>query len=99
MYVILWEFHAKRGAEQEFEQAYGAQGDWVEFFKHGKGYLSTEFLRDPARPGRYLTIDRWTSQEDYEAFRRARADEYSALDQRCEQLTERELLLGNWLSL
>ena len=99
MYVIVWEFHAKNGCEREFEKAYGAQGDWAEFFKQGEGYLGTEFLRDPAQPGRYLTIDRWTSPESYEAFRRARIDEYGALDRRCEHLTERELLLGHWVSL
>jgi heme-degrading monooxygenase HmoA len=99
MYVIIGEFHAKRGREQEFEQAYGAQGEWVEFFKRGMDYLGTELLRDPAKLGRYLTIDRWVSQAAHEAFRREWAIEYAAIDRRCERLTEQEALLGNWLLL
>ena len=61
MHVIIWEFRAQRGREGEFEGAYGPDGDWANFFRSGEGYLGTELMRDLETPGRYVTIDRWTS--------------------------------------
>jgi len=43
-----------------------------------------------------VTVDRWTSAADYEAFRERFADEYAALDARCEKLTTCEVALGSF---
>src|SRR5581483_10942523 len=51
-----------------FERAYGADGEWAQFFRHGPGYIGTELLRDVEIPGRYLVVDRWESAEAYNAF-------------------------------
>jgi len=61
---------------EEFERAYGADGDWAEFFRTGRGYIGTELLRDVETPGRYLVVDRWESAEDYNAFAAEHRDEY-----------------------
>jgi len=52
----------------EFERVYGADGEWAEFFRQGRGYIGTELLRDVEAPGRYLVIDRWESADAYNAF-------------------------------
>jgi heme-degrading monooxygenase HmoA len=52
----------------EFEHVYGADGEWAEFFRQGRGYIGTELLRDVEAPGRYLVIDRWESADGYNAF-------------------------------
>jgi len=96
MHVILWEFQARGGQEAEFERAYGPEGVWAKFFRSGDGYLGTELWRDQDRPGRYVTVDRWTTSEAYETFRAAHPDEYKAIDARCEMLTEREAHLGSF---
>ena len=44
--------------EREFEQAYGADGDWAQLFGTGPGFVSAELLRDPRNLSVYLTIDR-----------------------------------------
>ncbi|MBV8065222.1 MAG: antibiotic biosynthesis monooxygenase [Actinobacteria bacterium] len=59
-----------------FERAYGADGEWADFFRQGAGYIGTELLRDVETPGRYLVVDRWESAEAYNAFAAANRDEY-----------------------
>ncbi len=97
MHIVVWEFHVREGGEAEFERLYGPEGDWVRLFRKGKGFLQTELLKDSAAPSRYLTVDRWTSQPEYEAFRRSHAEQFRAIDQRGELLTTRETTLGAFL--
>lgn len=94
MYVIIWEYQTKPGCESEFERVYGAAGDWVEFFGRGQGYIGTELLRDPKTTGRFVTIDRWVSETDYESFQSREHTEYQAIDRRCERLTQYETRIG-----
>jgi len=60
----------------EFERVYGAEGEWAEFFRGGRGYVGSELLRDLETPGRYFVIDRWESREAYNDFIAAHRDEY-----------------------
>ena len=99
MYVIIWEYQVKAEGAAEFEQVYGESGAWVELFRNGKGYLGTELLRDPAHLDRYMTLDRWESLADYESFLSNWKTQYETLDARCEDLIEREALLGKWESI
>ena len=99
MHVILWEFAARPGAEEEFELRYGPNGVWGDFFRQGQGYIGTELLRDPGEKGRYITVDRWTSREAFEDFRTSHLEEYKSIDRECEQLTESEILLGSFDSI
>ncbi|MHB8468773.1 MAG: antibiotic biosynthesis monooxygenase family protein [Gaiellaceae bacterium] len=59
-----------------FEQVYGPDGEWSQFFRQGRGYVGTELLRDVENPGRYIVVDRWESAEAYNAFADAHRDEY-----------------------
>ena len=61
---------------EEFERAYGANGDWAQFFREGQGYIGTELLRDVEEHDRYLVIDRWESIEAYNAFLAENQPEY-----------------------
>ena len=96
MFVILWEFHVSQEHVAEFEEVYGENGAWVKLFQKGKGYLGTELLHDPGDLHHYLTLDRWTSATDYEAFLSHWKDEYEKLDEGYKDLTESETLLGRW---
>ena len=96
MHVIVWEYSVKADRVTDFEKIYSADGDWAKFFRKSEGYLGTELLRDTTNPHRYVTIDRWTSLSDYEAFHSRWETEYAALDARCEGLTQQETLLGKW---
>jgi heme-degrading monooxygenase HmoA len=96
LHTIHWEYHVKPEKLSEFETIYSPNGAWAELFKKSMGYLGTELLCDETKPRHYLTIDRWESKEDYEAFLSQHEKEYKALDAQCEGLTESESLLGRW---
>jgi quinol monooxygenase YgiN len=51
-------------------------------------------LHDITDPSRYVTIDTWEDEDSYGAFRAMNRQEYSALDQQMEALTESENRLG-----
>lgn len=95
-YLAVWEFHVMAGIVDEFERIYGSSGSWAALFRESPEYLETELVRDPDHPGRYLTIDRWTSREAFLCFKREHAAEYTALDRDCEHLTIAEKLLGDF---
>ena len=96
MFIVIWEYRVKPEKQAEFEQFYSAEGNWAELFKRGAGFTGTELWQDEGEPLRYLTIDRWKSQAQYEAFQTQWAEAYQALDAQCEALTEQEARLGGW---
>ena len=91
--VAVWRFRVRSGKISEFVKDYGPGGAWEKLFRRGRGYVSTELLRDASDPTVFITIDRWKSRIDYDTFRREFADDYLALDTRCAAYTEDEELL------
>ena len=96
MIVIVWEFRVRAATRQDFERAYGPDGDWVRLFRGAPGYDKTELLRDAADELRYLTLDRWRAATDFDQFRREFASEYDAIDRRCAGFTASEKHLGTF---
>jgi heme-degrading monooxygenase HmoA len=94
MYVVIWRYKVDPAQTARFEKAYGPKGEWAKFFSSSEDYLGTELLADDERPGEYVTIDRWTSEEAYSAFLGEREADYDRLDRRCEALTLSESRLG-----
>ena len=74
MIALVFSYEVRDAAE--FERVYGADGDWAQFFRQGRGYIGTELLRDVENPGRYLVLDRWESREAYQSFVDAHREEY-----------------------
>lgn len=99
MIQIVWEFHVREEQRSGFERHYAACGTWAEFFKRDAAYKGTQLLHDIADPSRYVTIDTWDDEDSYGAFRAMHRQEYSALDQQMEALTESEKRLGVFLQL
>jgi heme-degrading monooxygenase HmoA len=95
-YLIIWEFRVRAGMEERFEKVYGPRGDWAQFFTQGAGYVRTELNHDLKDSRRYVTLDFWVSPEAYENFQRQHAVEYRALDQKFEELTEKESEIGKF---
>ncbi|HSG42543.1 MAG TPA: antibiotic biosynthesis monooxygenase [Anaerolineales bacterium] len=95
MFFVIWEYKVKP-EQSGFESIYSPNGAWAELFNRGEGYLGTELFRDQANRQHYLTIDRWRSKDEYDAFLDQHEKEYKALDAQCEGLTESESLLGRW---
>jgi len=93
-FVRIWAYRPADGAEAGFAAAYGPEGAWAELFRRGTGYLGTELYR--AGDGRWLTIDRWRSRADWDAFLARHRAEYDATDRACAALTAEERDLGEW---
>jgi len=74
MIALVFSYEVRHPAE--FEAAYGAEGEWAQFFRQGRGYIGTELLRDVELPGRYLVVDRWESADAYNAFVAEHREEY-----------------------
>jgi heme-degrading monooxygenase HmoA len=95
-YLIVWEFRVRAGCEARFEEVYGPAGDWVRLFDRSPHYGGTRLSRDVDQPGRYVTLDFWSSRCAYEAFRDEQTAKYEALDRLCSDLTEEEIEIGRF---
>jgi heme-degrading monooxygenase HmoA len=87
MLVRVWEYEVAAGREAEFEQLYGSAGAWAQLFARSAGHLGTELYRGVERPGRYLTVDRFSDSESWRRFRGEHGTDYAELDSRCAPLT------------
>lgn len=92
MIEILWEFEVREGQGPEFERHYAKNGSWAEFFRRSPAYQGTTLFC--GAENRYITWDRWESQEAYEEFRLANRQDYDELDNRFQALTVSERCLG-----
>ncbi|HEX7237631.1 MAG TPA: antibiotic biosynthesis monooxygenase [Gammaproteobacteria bacterium] len=97
-YTYIWAFEVRAEHVDAFRWHYGEGGAWTQLFRRARGYLGTQLLQDESDPLRFVTIDTWSSPDDYEAFRADYASEYAALDRECEGFTKRETLIGHFVS-
>ena len=94
MHVRVWKFRPPEGREQEFADAYSGHGRWAELFDKGEGYRGSTLLRPFEPGGWWLTIDRWDSAADFEAFGHDHGEEYRALDAELEGVAGDERFVG-----
>ena len=94
MLALFFSYEARD--PDEFERAYGPEGEWSEFFRRGAGYIGTELLRDVENPGRYLVVDRWESREAYQAFVDEHRGEYMRLVDESAFYYDSELRFGTF---
>jgi heme-degrading monooxygenase HmoA len=94
VFVVVWEFDIRVGAEEAFLQAYGVDGEWARLFRRGTGFVRVELARSIAKSNRFFTFDYWVSREAFEAFGVEYATEYKTLDKKLTGLTERERRIG-----
>jgi heme-degrading monooxygenase HmoA len=100
VFAVIWEFDVRTGCEAAFAALYGSEGEWVALFRQYPGFVGTELLRD-AHPAdtdstRWVTIDRWTSENEYDAFLTAAQSRYAHIDARGDALTAAERCLGTY---
>lgn len=95
-FIYVWAYRVAPGSGVEFQQLYGPEGGWVRLFRQAPGYLGTDLYRDRDDEDRYLTIDRWESEEAFRAFRVRFAEEFERLDNAGEHLTLEETSLGEF---
>jgi heme-degrading monooxygenase HmoA len=94
--AVVFEYEVDAAGVEAFEAVYGSDGEWARYFAGAEGYRGTEMLR--AAGGHYLVIDRWDSEEDYDAFLAAQSDEYGARNQAATRLWLGERVVGRFES-
>jgi heme-degrading monooxygenase HmoA len=94
--VISLVFSYEARDPEEFERAYGPDGEWAGFFGPAPGYVGTELLRDLEIPGRYLVIDRWASAEAYNTFVAEHEAEYVRRSDDAAVYYDQELRFGTF---
>ena len=95
-YVYVWEFAVFPGRESDFIRYYGPQGIWAQLFRKSPGYIGTLLLQDGRQPHRYLTVDRWRTQAEHDAFLARFRQDYQRVDKECEALSSSERELGSY---
>lgn len=96
MVEIIWEFLVKEESRSQFELAYGPGGAWSKLFGRSPGFRGTTVLRDAKNPRRYLTIDFWETESQWEQALSERKAEYSQLDTAFAEWTESETEVGKF---
>jgi hypothetical protein len=99
MIAIMWQFDVKKGRETEFEQLYGADGEWTAMNRHTRSYLGSSFLRDQNRSRRYIVIEYWSEMVVYEQHRSYRSDSIAAFEERRTKLVDSVEPLGIFTAL
>jgi heme-degrading monooxygenase HmoA len=99
MIAIMWQFDVKEGRETEFEQFYGADGEWTSMNRHTRSYLGSSFLRDQTRSSRYMVIEYWSEMLVYEQHKAYRDDEMTLFDERRSELVASVEPLGVFTAL
>jgi heme-degrading monooxygenase HmoA len=99
MVAIMWQFAVRNGREDEFEQLFGADGEWTLMNRHTRSYLGSSFLRDQNRADRYIVIEYWSEMIVYEQHRAYRSDVIASLEERRAALVESVEPLGIFTAL
>jgi hypothetical protein len=99
MIAIMWQFDVKSGRETEFEQLYGADGEWTAMNRHTRSYLGTSFLHDQNRSSRYIVIEYWSEMIVHEQHRTFRTDTIASLEERSTALVDSVEPLGIFTAL
>jgi heme-degrading monooxygenase HmoA len=75
----------------------GRMAPGCNYFRRSSGYAGTELYRSTDVPERFITVDRWANEADWESFLAEWGEAYEALDVRLEGLAdvERSVLEGS----
>jgi quinol monooxygenase YgiN len=97
--AIVWHFDVRPGNETEFEQFFGADGEWTAANRHSRSYLGSSFLRDQSRPSRYLVVEYWSEMLVYEQHKTYPGRTIANLDARLNELVASTEPLGVFTAL
>jgi hypothetical protein len=97
--AVVWQFQVKPGKQREFEQFYGADGEWSNLARRSRSFLGSSFLRDQASDTTYLLVEYWSEMVVYERHRRSFVTDIRAMEQQREALCEAIVPLGIFSAL
>jgi len=99
MVAIMWQFTVKDRREDEFEQFFGADGEWNVANRLTRSFLGSSFLRDQSNGSRYIVIEYWSEMLVYEQHRTYRSDSLVKIEERRDLLVAAVEPLGVFTAL
>ena len=99
MISVVWQFQVKPGKQQEFEQFYGADGEWSKLARRSRSFLGSSFLRDQASNTTYLLVEYWSEMVVYEKHRNSFVGDIRTIEDRRDVLCDAILPLGIFTAL
>jgi quinol monooxygenase YgiN len=97
--AVVWQVEIHEGKSEEFEQLYGANGEWTKLSRRSRSFLGSSFLRDLASETRYMLIEYWGEMVVYEKHLAEFQPHVKALEEKRERLVERVHPLGVFSAL
>jgi|SRR5687767_4103409 len=88
MIAVVWQFEVKDERKAEFEELYGADGEWTKLNRQTRSYLGTSFLRDQNDSSRYLLLEYWSEMVVYEQHREYQSELFATLEARRDAVVE-----------
>jgi len=64
--AVIWNFEIVPAEGDNFERFYGADGEWTKLSRRSRSFLGSSFLKDLARPNRYVLVEYWSEMLVYE---------------------------------
>lgn len=95
-FIYVWAYRIPPQKAHEFRRLYGPEGAWAQLFSQAPGCVDTHLYRDRNDGDRYMTIDRWESEEAFKSFRTRFANDFERIDREGDQLTLEETPLGEF---
>lgn len=95
-FTYVWAYRVLPDRTDEFLGLYGPEGAWVRLFRQAPGYLGTDLYADRDDRSRYVSVDRWESEDAFRGFRERFSEEFECLDREGEELTLEETPLGEF---
>ena len=99
MIAVVWQVEIHEGKSAEFEQLYGANGEWTKLSRRSRSFLGSSFLRDLASETRYMLIEYWSEMVVYEKHLSEFAAQVKTLEEKRQRLVERVYPLGVFSAL
>ena len=99
MIAVVWQVDIRADRAGEFEQLYGAGGEWTKLSRRSRSFLGSSFLRDLASDTRYMIVEYWSEMVVYERHLAEFGREVKRLEQRRQELVEKVHPLGVFTAL
>ncbi len=97
LFAYVWQYTIDPHREVDFLAAYRPDGDWAKLFMRDPEYIETKLFHDYDHSDRYMTVDYWTSKSARDSFREKFAVDFKEIDERCENYTLDEVLIGDYV--
>ena len=99
MVAVVWNFEIVSEEGENFERFYGADGEWTKLSRRSRSFLGSSFLKDLARPERYVLVEYWSEMLVYEKHLADFDDEMHRLEEQREKFVVRMEALGVFSAL